>query len=143
MVFAEAGAGVAAVAAVAEVFEYLRQFVARDARRVVQQVELPLAVCAVPVLFAGKRGKAGVARAAHGAVDAVVRLAVAADEVGGDVVVAFGVSLPVAYGFCERVQRQPLFFLQLFAVGLVARCPVGGRQCRQRQVAGGEGVGCD
>ena len=103
VVFAEAGAGVATVAAVAEVFEDALQLVTADARRIVQQVELPLAVWGIPVLFAGERGKTGIARAANGTVDAVVCLAVAADEVGGDVVVAFGVFLPVTHGFLQRL----------------------------------------
>ena len=128
VVFAKSGAGVAAIAAVAKVFEYLCQFVARDARRVVQQVELPLAVGAVPVLFAGERRELVAAGSVGGAVDAVVRLGVAGEQVGGDVVVAFGVLLPVAHGFFEPVQRQPLAFFQCFAVFFAGRFfPIGRR----------------
>ena len=60
LVFAKAGAGVAAVAAVPEVGKDKRQFVACDARRVVQEVELPRTARAIPVLFAAVGGNAPV-----------------------------------------------------------------------------------
>ena len=60
LVFAKAGAGVAAVAAVAEVCKDAHQFVVADACRVVQEVELPRTARAIPVLFAAVGGNAPV-----------------------------------------------------------------------------------
>ena len=108
----------------AEVCKDAHQFVVADACRVVQEVELPRTARAIPVLFAAVGGECSGACGMGGAVDGVVRLAVAADEVGGDVIVALGVFLPGAHGFFECFQRQPLFLFQFFAVGFFARFPV-------------------
>ena len=144
LVFAEADAGVASITARADVVEHGFQSGTAEAVFVKQEVGLPAAVCGVPGLFAVVGGKAAAfAGGAGRAVDAVVRLAVGAEEVGSDVGAGFGVLLPFVQRAVKRVLRQPLAFFEFFAILFVAGLPVARGQGGQGQVAGREGVADD